>query len=311
MSSRNVVDLRSRKPGGRSSDQAPLPLRPQKRVSPVRANRRRRRAIIVSIVGALCIAAAMCLSYASYLPQYSFGSITVSGAQTISKVAIADYAGSIVYDGSHHFLSRANILLYPKSLLEKDIPLEFPRVASASITSPSLLSNSITISVVERQPFALWCPSAQGLSAGDVCYYLDQNGFIFGQAPQSATSSGEYIFSGGVSTSTPIIGQTFAPGHTQGLVAFLESLAQAGYAPLGAQVESDQDFIVPLQQGYSIYASFGEDPDTLVNNLKLILSSSALVGQTQDLEYIDLRFGDRVYFKLKGQDQAEASSTSQ
>jgi hypothetical protein len=307
MSSKNVVDLRSRKPGGPTSDQAPLPLRPQRRVSPVRVRRRRVRIIVVSVAAALLIAAALCLSYASYLPRYSFGPVSVQGAQAVSASAIADYAESIVYNGSHQFFSRANIFLYPKALIEKDIPLEFPRIASASITTRSLFSNAITISVVERQPFALWCASDQ---TSTDCYYLDQSGYIFAQAPTAATSS-EYIFSGGVSTSTAIIGQTFVPGHTQGLVAFLQLLNQAGFTPLGAQVQSDQDFTVPLQQGFYVYASFGEDPGTLVSNLQLILSSSALAGQTQNLEYVDLRFGDKVYYKLKGEGQQEASSTPQ
>jgi hypothetical protein len=94
-----------------------------------------------------------------------------------------------------------------------------------------------------------------------------------------------------------------------GLAVFLQLLGQAGFTPEGAAIQSDEDFTVPLAQGFSIDASFGQDAGQLVNNLQLILSSSALQGQEQNLEYVDLRFGDRVYFKLKGQDQQQASST--
>lgn len=306
MSSRNVVDLRKRPPGGRStSEQAPLPLRPQKRISPVRTRRRRTRLVATSILMALVVACVLAASYASYLPRYSIETVQVQGAQAVSPSAVADYAESIIYDGSHHFFSRASSLLYPKAVIQRDIPLEFPRIASATVSQASPLSNSITINVAERQPFALWCTGA----ATSECYSMDTTGFIFAQAENVATS-GEYIFTGGISTSTPAIGQTFAPGHTQGLVAFLQLLAQSGYTPLGASVQSDQDFSVPLQQGFSIYASFGEDPATLVSDLQLILSS-ALSGQAANLEYIDLRFGDKVYYKLKGEDQVEASSSPQ
>ena len=309
-----VVDLRKRKPGTHLADQAPLPLRPQKRISPVRARRRRTRLIILSISVSVLVAAALVASYVSYLPRYSVLSVTVqglpaqAGAQNVAPNLVTDYAESIIYNGSRHFLSRANIFLYPKSLIEKDIPLEFPRIAQATVSSPSFLSNSIVVSVAERQVFALWCLPAQAGDGNGDCYEMDQSGFIFAQAPANATSSGEYIFSGGVSTSTPPIGQTFAPGHTQGLVAFLQLLGQSGFTPLGADIESDQDFTVPLQQGFYVYASFGEDPGTLVNDLQLVLSQ-ALSGQQQNLEYIDLRFGDKVYYKLKGQD--EASTTPQ
>lgn len=249
---------------------------------------------------AVVIALVLIASYVSYLPRYSVESMQVAGAQNVPANVIADYAESIIYDGSHNFLSRANIFLYPKALIEKDIPLEFPRIQSASLSRPSPLSNAVTITVVERQPFALWCDGAGN------CFDLDQNGFIFAMAPPNASSSNEYVFSGGISTSTAAIGQTFAPGHAPGLDVFLQLLGQAGLTPLGANVQSDEDFTVPLQEGFSIYASFGQDPGTLVSNLQLVLSSQALTGQEQNLEYVDLRFGDKVYYKLKGQSQQAA-----
>ncbi|MDR3571528.1 MAG: hypothetical protein P4L81_05025 [Candidatus Pacebacteria bacterium] len=281
-------------------------LRPQKRVSPVRIRRRRLKMVIASYVAALLVAGALCLSYVSYLPRYSVESIQVTGAQATSAKSIVDFAQTIIYDGSHHFFSRANVLLYPKAVIEQDIPREFPRVASATITGDAF-SNSITITIVERQAFAIWC-SSDSIPA---CYAMDQGGFIFSQVPPNATSSGEYVFTGGVSTSSAPIGQTFVPGHTQGLVAFLQLLGQSGFTPLGASVQNDQDFIVPLSQGFSVYASFGEDPGALVNNLQLVLTSNALAGQQQNLQYVDLRFGNKVYYKLKGQAQGVASSTKQ
>lgn len=260
-----------------------------------------------SVCLALLLSAALALSYASYLPQYTIRSISVQGAQNVSPNLVADYAESIVYNGSHNFFSRANSLLYPESIIERDIPLEFPRIASATISRSSPFSDAITITIVERQPAAIWC-AASGETAG--CYDADQNGFIFADATPDASSSGEYIFEGGISTSTNPIGQTFAPGHTPGIIAFLNELGQAGFTPIGADIQSGgEDFTVPLAQGFSVDASFGQDAGTLVDNLQLVLSSGALQGKQQELEYVDLRFGDRVYFKLKG--QAEASTTPQ
>lgn len=305
MSSKNVVDLRKKKLGGPDTSQAPLPLRPQKRVSPVRVRRRRTRIIFLSVVLSLLISGTLVAGYISYLPRYSVGTITVQGVRNVKPELVIEYAQSLIYNGSHNFFSRANVLLYPKALIEKDIPLEFPRIASAEVTTSSLLSSALTIQVVERQPFALWCDS------NNTCYQMDQNGFIYAQTP-SAASSTEYMFTGGISTSSPPIGQTFVPGHTQGLVTFLQLLASSGYTPLGANVQSDQDFTVPLEQGYYIYASFGEDPGTLVSELGLVLSSDTLsAAQVSQLDYVDLRFSGRLYYKLKGQDQTQASTTSQ
>jgi len=315
MSSEKIIDLRKKKPGKTSPSPETSSLwQPQKRVSPVRTRRRRTRLIVAGLFIVFVIVAAFGISYASYLPRYTIQKISVEGAQATPAQQITDYVNSIIDDGSHHFLSRANIFLYPRSLVEKDIVAQFPRISTAVVSRDSLTATTLDVAVTERQTYALWCPSAQQGDTGETCYQMDQSGFIFAAAPPEAASTTEYVFYGGVATSsnpeaTPI-GQTFAPGHMPGMTVFLQLLGQAGFSPLGATVESDEDFTVPLAQGFSIDASFGEDAGQLVNNLQLVLSSDALQGQEQDLEYVDLRFGDRVYYKLKG-GQQQVSQTSQ
>jgi hypothetical protein len=85
----------------------------------------------------------------------------------------------------------------------------------------------------------------------------------------------------------------------------LELLSRAQFNPQGATVVNDQDFTVPLAT-YYLKASFGEDTGLLMRNLQLVLASDALQGKQDAVEYIDLRFGSRVYYKLKG--MAEAKS---
>jgi cell division septal protein FtsQ len=310
MSSRGVIDLRPRQ-GGRKPPAGQQPLfsaRPSrapketKKPLPLRARRRRVRAAIALAVLLVCVGIAWGISYASYLPQFSVGEITVVGAQDVSPQLVQGYVETILEDGSHHFLSRQNIFLYPRAVIERDVVAFFPRISSATISRASLFSRDLTVSVSERQAFALWCDgSAQ-------CYEMDKGGFVFAQSAATSSST-EYVFQGGIATSSSPIGQSFVTAHLPGIVALLTELGQSGFTPQGASVESDEDFSVPLREGFALKASFGESADTLVKNLQLVLSSDALQGKEQELEYVDLRFGDRVYYKLQG--QAEASSTPQ
>ena len=310
MSSKGVIDLRPRR-GGRSPAPGQQPLfapRPSrapketKKPLSLRARRRRVRAAIALAILLVCAGIAWGISYASYLPQFSVGDVTVIGTQNISPQLVQGYVETILQDGSHHFLSRQNIFLYPRAVIEKDVVAFFPRISSATVSRDALLSRDLTISVTERQTFALWCAdSAQ-------CYEMDKGGFVFAQSPV-ASSSTEYVFQGGIATSSSPVGQSFVTAHLPGIVALLTQLGQSGFTPQGATVESDEDFSVPLREGFALKASFGESADTLVKNLQLVLSSSALQGKEQELEYVDLRFGDRVYYKLQG--QAEVSGSSQ
>ena len=366
MSSKNVVDLR-----GGGLRQVPEPTldfprpreRPSKRVSPVRRQRRRTRLVILFVVLIFFGGAAYGVSWVSYLPRYSVGTVTVGGNSTVPAKLIYDYVETQLYTGIHPFLSKDNIFLYNPGAIEREIVGFFPRIASASVSRSSLLANAVTVTVTERQPFALWCSDA----AQTDCYEMDNTGFIFAQAPSvsnaaatsnlpvetnitdtssttAATSTAlassttitaappsvsspqvrkQYVFEGGLGMSAQVsasstasttitykspIGQTFVGAHMPGILALLQMLGQAGFTPTGASVENAQDFWIPLTQGFYIKASFGEDPENIVSNLQLVLSSDALAGKASQLEYVDLRFGDRVYYKLQGVAETQTPS---
>lgn len=294
MLSARIVDLRK---GAIAGQRRPLEPRRARRNSPLRAKRRKLRFYIAAALFLLLAGIAYAIHWVSYLPQYSVQDITVVGTQELSPALVRAYVESVLATGSRPFLSPDNIFFFRPAVIAKDIALFFPRIASAKLSRASLLATAVTVSVQERQPFAQWCAS------DTACYMMDEKGFVYAQAdmvleqPETA-----YTFSGGIATSTNPVGKYFAPAHLQGLRSLLLSLGQAGFTPQGAVIETDQDFSVPLEEGFELHASFGEDPNKLARDLKLIVSSDALQGKEAQLEYVDLRFGDRAYYKLKGED---------
>ena len=308
--SSGVIDLR----GGRSPKSPPrgqVPLfsprapEPPRRPLPLRARRRRTRVLIALGILVLCGAVVYGVSWVSYLPQFNISGVSVVGASGMKVEPIKRLVEVVLDDGSYRILSRRNIFLYPRAELEKTIA-SLPPVKSVRVTRPSVFATDIIITIEERPAFARWCTGIQG----EDCYLMDEGGFIY--APMgwagTATSSTQYTFAGGLpardggATSTYPIGNSFVQAHLPGLLSLLTFLGQAGFTPLGAQVDG-QDILIQLQEGFLLKASFGADANTLVKNLELVLSSDVLKGKTEELEYVDLRFGNRVYYKLKGQEQ--------
>jgi hypothetical protein len=355
MSSKNVIDLRkgvAKAPPVQQQTirfvpvaQAPrLKSARNVRVSPVRARRQRTRYIILGIVAFLIALAVYGVSWVSYLPQYNLSSVTIVGTQAIPTTDVYNYVKALLNTPGHPFLSRNNIFLYNPTTLKDSIVSNFSRISSATISRSSPFATNLTVTVVERQSFAIWCSD----DAHTDCYQMDSTGFIFAQnsPPDTANASSTdatsspsssesfhppmYIFQGGLgfatstnatstdpsdsilgaTTTQPVamssvtptnpIGQMFVGAHMPGIVALLKNLSQAGFKPTGATVENDQDFWVPFVDGFYIKASFGENPGKIVSNLQLVLSSDALTGKESELQYVDLRFGDRVYYKLQG-----------
>ncbi len=271
--------------------------------SPERLGARRRRLRMIGVLATIValVAAAYGASWASYLPKFSVQDIRVTGANEVSTNLLHAYIETKLHDGQYAFFSRSNIFLYPRNAIERAIVEYFPRIKSAKVSRESLLATAITVSIEERGTFAKWCNKEE-------CYFLGENGFIFAPSTPVAPTLSPYLFRGGISSTTSAIGQQYLPGNFAGVLALLERLGQTGFSPSEVVAKDDQDFSIRLQEGFEIRVSYGADVGALVKNLELILTSEPLKGSKDELEYVDLRFGNRVYYKFKGSTRQSANA---
>ena len=294
MTSQGIVDLRSKKSGGHIR-RWPNPLsQREKPRSPLRAKRRRVRALMAFAILAALGVAAFGVSWLSYNPRLMVNEIVVSGAEATRPELVRTYVETQLYSGGHSFLSRSNIFLYPRADLERALAQFFPRIKSATVSRAGLLAQAITVQVKERESFAQWCSSG-----ADTCYALDSDGFVFAAGTTTDRFLPPYIFSGGIEGASPL-GKTYMHGRLSGVLALLEKLSQAGFLPQTIVAENEQDFSVRLKGEFLLRLSYGGDINGVIRNLELVLGSDGLVGKRSRIEYIDLRFGNRVYYKLKG-----------
>lgn len=241
-------------------------------------------AIVVAAFGLL-----YAVHLASYLSRISIQRVDVTGAKDIDPSLIESYIFSKLDNGSYQFISRKNIFFYPQAEIEREVLAYFPRLESISVSLSEAFSNTLRIEVKERGEYALWCSHQ--------CYSMDSEGFVF--ALQSGTSTAG-IFRGGIEGDP--IGKRFIPGKLPSALALLKALSQAGFSAKELAVVGE-DMIITLTRGFMLKTTFGQSPMNIVQNLRLLLSSEELRGRESQVEYIDLRFGDRVYFKLKGGEQ--------
>ena len=303
-----MIDLRKRKPGPAQETRRTIRLEwPAHRKSSLRTRHRKLQTLLALAVLSIGAGAVYGLSVLSYLPQFTIKEVSVEGAKNIAPPLIKAFIDTKLNDGSYHLFSRENIFLYPKADIVKSISGYFPRILNAHISRDALMAQAINVTVVEREPFARWCEGTGNRqeaigngnqTAGQDCFDIDETGFVFAKSA-STTSPGRVVFTGGLATSSPPIGQTFLPQHFTGVLAFVSRLKEQGYQVTDVSVENEQDFKVSLSQGFALRASFGADADTLVRNLQDVLSSDTLRGKENKIEYVDLRFGNRVYYKNK------------
>ncbi len=268
---------------------------------PVRLKTRRRRRQLAlfgaSILGAVLIAGG--LSALSHLDRFEINDVVVEGTNVISNDALASHVEEGANDAQFHIFSRENIFLYPKSALIEDVYTSFPRVKEVSIKRVSLFAQAIAVTIAEREQYATWCTGAKSPEASSTpqteCYAMDSGGFIFDTA--SSIEPIGYVYYGGLFPNESPIGQTFLRGRLSEIVTLLNDLSGAGFTARSLSIESEKNFTVSLSDGPDLYLSFDVKPKESVRNLVTALEAESLHSRLSELEYINLRYGNRVYYK--------------
>lgn len=229
------------------------------------------------------------LSWVSFAPFLSASTVAISGNEDVSSRAI-DYAlHRETQTPIVGLFSRQNTILFPSAQLETYILELFPKIDSITIKSHPLQHN-VTVMIVERQPYARWCHTNETL---EECFLIDEDGFIFEKVATTTPSS--LLFAGGVEEEVENALRTFiAPTYFEDVHAFLERLQVLDVEVTEFKFE-DVDARITLKPHWELRVALDKDLVTTAQNLGAVLDEYNLRQRLDELNYIDMRFDERVY----------------
>lgn len=260
--------------------------------------RRRRRVLIMAGAVLLCLVllfAACALFFNASFARISH--VDVSGedvipATSVEEVVRHDIAGDYLW-----VFPKNNIFLYPRGTIERDVLALFPTLKTAGVHAKNF--QTISVVVVERTPQALWCGDTVSQERG-TCLLLDENGLAYANAPSYSGAVYQTYYGSLPRGSLPK--QFLSPEEFR----TLEALAAAFQKKLTPDtltsvfVDSNSDVHLQFKGGYEIMFALRDDTGQIFDRFSLALTSAPFASHSlSDFEYIDLRFGDKVYYKLK------------
>ncbi|MDE2038286.1 MAG: hypothetical protein KGI69_03650 [Patescibacteria group bacterium] len=302
-------------------------IRPQHRArqSDSFARRRRSRAAIGAAAGLAALASwafvAVRLAGASFM---TVSTINVYGADPDIVPAIqAAAAGAL--DGTYAGLfPRSDVWIYPHADVAEAVASSSPRIRTASVSRGQ--GNALDVSVTERVPAAVICPGfpneddSGAMQPSGTCYYADDRGYIFEEAPaQPAPGLGLYympaLASGGTAAAGILGSFATSSAEFAALQAFVEDAQAAGIssqavlAKDGGEYELYADGLGAEGQGAtsskSLTVIYFDDAGGLAGELADLrafwLNAEATgraKGQLPGFEYIDVRYGSNVFYRL-------------
>ena len=225
-------------------------------------------------------------------PAWQIADIVLSGFERVSST---DVEAKIQEDLRGSFaivLPRSSYFLFDSAASEEKILKDFPRLESVQIRKE--FPSKISVVAKEREFWAIYCAGESGR-----CGYSDRTGFVYEEAPVSTGSLILTVFrdTGGVQ----IPSQSLERALVEKFILFSELLKNE----TGEEVESfilsgglDDEFRARVRSGFFLYVKRDDDFAGVVKTLKIFLEKE--IGEKKrSLEYVDLRFGNKIFYKSR------------
>lgn len=216
----------------------------------------------------------------SHIEDINISNIDIHGNDIVSVEELNLIAESEIGGNYLYLFSKSNILLFSEKGITNSIFESYKRIKKVEVGRKNM--TTIYIAVEERFPHALWCE--------EECYFLDDLGYIFAKAPEF---SGNVFFKYNIQIDTDPIGTQLLDVREFAEVELLvRSLKNLELDPIGLSLIDDIDFEIFMTDGSKLIFSRDQDFAEVYDNLDSILSEV-----DGDLEYIDLRFGSKIYYR--------------
>lgn len=230
-----------------------------------------------------------------YLPQsdkFAIADISIVGGSTSNlnktKLAAEQYLSGRILS----FVSRRSTLTYGRDelrefLLEDNVEL--------SAAQPVVSGNLLQIAISERSPKFVYCGEREG---GEACYYADDSGFMFRSAPRL---TGNLFFTiSEVVYPQKRIGSYIVYGNELSWLKSVVNGSKKRGIIFTEATKKGSDFDFRAKEGYMVKFTYPADPNILAERLLAVISSVSKERKSlKSLEYIDMRFGNKIYFKEK------------
>ena len=214
--------------------------------------------------------------------------IHIYGAESIKREEIED----LVWEGVDQ-----KILLFPtKSIfftnnqkIEENLSKKFPKISQVNLKRQ--IPDSVVIEMKERKPLYVFCKDS------GPCFYLDERGVIFEEIFPDAIS---LLRIKDMRNLEVKLGSKVAEDQLLNGIKTIESKLKEK-TELSPQeiILFEEKMEVQTSQNFLIYFNPKEDIEKQVQKLILTFENEIPQEKRENLDYIDLRFGDKVYYKYK------------
>ena len=195
------------------------------------------------------------------------------------------------------FVAKDNFIIFPSNKLKAELLNDFKKISDIEIKK--VFPDEITVKITERKALLIWC------SAGP-CYIVDENGYAYSwiDLESEEVKQNNLLSLIDDSGKTLDIGEKILDSEYIKSAILLKDELDKG---TGIKIINEyrtgsrmaEEIKVKTEEGWEIYFSTRMSVEDSIQTLKTFLEKGIVNGDNKDdLEYIDLRAENRVYYKF-------------
>lgn len=225
--------------------------------------------------------------------KFQVAEIKISGNQKVStkdieNIVLSNITKKIFSFGKIEIVSKSIFLVNQKQIAQ-EIENRFAQVETARIKRK--FPQSLILEIIERRPFAVFCGNI-----AEKCFFIDKNGVIF-ESVETAPES--FIIIRQSPEKELFLGQKIIDKNViEGISEINKNLNENFQIDVKeAAISLPEKLEIKTSENWQIYFNLEFDIDLQVTKLELLLKQEIPPENRKNLEYIDLRFKDRAYYK--------------
>jgi len=263
-----------------------------------RARRKRRRYFLAAIGILVAYLVALGVGWIIFRsPIFRVDQVAVQGNSTVPSDAIVSLVEAAVMPPAERtllikpMLGFKNMLVWPANIPSSTLAW-IPQLASLTV-SKDYFSHTVTITVTERQPLAIWC-FVPKINGDEQCFWFDKTGIMFARTYD--TEGGAITVVHDYSQQPTGVNQPVLPNEFVANLVSIVNVVRAANLNVSTIALNDlslEEVDVATMNGPSILFSLRFPAD---NDLPVIQGVMAQ-AEWSKLGYIDCRTENRVYYK--------------
>lgn len=228
-----------------------------------------------------------------FLPKIQVNKIIISGNKKVNIEDIKSIALKNINKNIFGFLNSKSIFLAKTENIQNDILVKFPEIGSVAVSRN--FPDALSVILQERSPVAIFCATNEAPSKD--CYFMDESGVIFETVNNSLNNF--VIIRQELNNVQVFSGQKVIEEKVLNAVLDSEKMLKDNYKIdiFDALITSPIRLNLKTSENWQIYLDLQGDINLQIAKLNLLLKDQIPENDRKTLQYIDMRFKDRAYYK--------------